>query len=188
MFSVLSVVALRRVYPSGNGRKRSALLVLAAALALAGCGGGGGGSTTSAQSTGGQEVKGTGFAFHAPKDWTVKTAATSAIASEDKDTFVSVTVLPLVKPYRPALFMRAARELDRVADDLAKQLGGQVVSSNTVIAAKARARQYEIEHDGLVDRIIFVLHGKREYQLTCRWPKANGRPAACDQLAASFSL
>jgi predicted Zn-dependent protease len=188
MFSVLSVVALRRVYPSGNGRKRFVLLIVGAALSLAGCGGGGGGNSTSAGSTGGQEVKGTGFTFHAPNDWTVKTAATSAVASQDKDTLVSVNVLPLVKPYRPALFMRAARELDRVADDLAKQLGGQVVSSNTVIAAKARARQYEIEHHGLVDRITFLLRGKREYQLTCRWPKANGRPSACDQLIASFSL
>jgi predicted Zn-dependent protease len=190
MFSVLSVVALRRVYPPGNSRKRLALLVLAGTLALAGCGGGGGGSTTSAGSSGGggQEVKGAGFTFHAPDDWTVKTSATSALASQDKDTLVSVTVLPLVKPYRPTLFLRVARELDRVADDLAKQLGGQVVSSNTVIAAKARARQYEIEHDGLVDRITFVLRGKREYQLTCRWKKADGRPAACDQLSASFSL
>jgi len=162
-----------------------------AALALAGCGGGGGGgSTTSAGGSagGGQEVKGTGFTFHAPDGWTVKTTATSAVAGQDKNTLVSVTVLPLVKPYRPALFLRAARELDRVAADLAKQLGGQVVSSNTVIAAKARARQYEIEHDGLVDRITFVLRGKREYQLTCRWPKTAGRPDACDQLVASFSL
>jgi predicted Zn-dependent protease len=163
--------------------------MLAGALALAGCGGGGGGSSTSAGSAGGgQEVKGPGFTFHAPDGWTVKTSPTSAVAGQDKDTFVSVTVLPLVKPYRPALFLRVARELDRVADDLAKQLGGQVVSSNTVIAAKSRARQYEIEHRGLVDRITFVLRGKREYQLTCRWPKADGRPDACDQLAASFSL
>ena len=136
----------------------------------------------------GQAVSGAGFTFQAPTGWTVKTAPTSAIATRDKDTLVSVTVLPLVKRYRPALFLRAARELDRVAADLARQLGGQVTSSRSVIAAKARARQYDIEHAGLVDRITFVLRGKREYQLTCRWRQSAGEPGACAQLVSTFDL
>ena len=136
----------------------------------------------------GQAVSGAGFTFQAPTGWTVKTAPTSAIATRDKDTLVSVTVLPLVKRYRPALFLRAARELDRVAGDLAKQLGGQVISSRSVIAARGRAREYEIEHAGLVDRITFVLRGKREYQLTCRWRQSAGEPGACAQLVSTFDL
>ena len=155
-------------------------------MLAAGCGGGGGGSTTAELS--GQRVEGDGFTFQAPKDWTAKVTATSAAASRDPDTLVSVTVLPLLKPSRPALFPRVVGELDRVAKTLAAKLGGELTSSRSIEAGGGRAREYEIAHGDLVDRITFVLRAKREYELVCRWRKADGEPAACDQLVGSFSF
>jgi hypothetical protein len=188
MFRVLSVVALRRVYPRGHAGKRFVLLTSVVVVLVAGCGGGGGGSTTTAADRSGQRVEGDGFSFYAPKDWTTKVAATTATASRDPDTLVSVTVLPLTKRYKPALFPRVVAELDRVAKALAAKLGGELTSSRSIVAGGRRAREYEIAHGDLVDRITFVLRGKREYELVCRWRKADGEPAACDQLAGSFSF
>jgi len=156
-------------------------------LAVAGCGGGGGGAAKTAP-TGGQEVSGPGFAFRAPEDWQKTVRATSASAQQNPSTLVSVVVLPLVKPYRIALFPRAAKELDRVADTYAANLKGTVDSRRTVDVAGRQAREYRITHSGLVDLITFVLRGRRNYQLTCRWRESDGEPDACGQLAASFAF
>lgn len=161
------------------------MLAAAAVVALAVSGCGGGGKTTTAASAG-QTVSGPGFAFRAPEDWTAKTLPTSASASADGSTLVSVTVLPLVKPYRPALFPRVVQELDRVAAQYASSLKGRVASRRTVIVAGRKAREYRIDHGDLVDRITFLLRGKRNFQLICRWRAADGEPAACTQLASSF--
>jgi hypothetical protein len=99
-----------------------------------------------------------------------------------------VTVLPLLKPYRLALFPRVVTELDRVAATLATRLGGKVASSKTVMVGGRQAREYEIEHGGFVDRITFVLRGKRNFQLACRWRADDGEPAACGQLSSSFAF
>lgn len=160
-----------------------ALLVLAAA---AGCGGGGGSGTTSVET--GKLVSGPGFTFRAPDGWTVTVAPRSAAATRDAITLASVTVLPLVHPYRPALFRRVIGELDRVAATLAAKLHGEVTSSRTIDVAGGKVRQYEIDHAQMVDRLTFVLRGKREFLLTCRWRKQEGAPAACGQLAASFRI
>lgn len=157
---------------------------MALILAAAGCGGGGGNTETSAAS--GQTVTGPGFSFQAPDDWTAKTAPTSAEARRDPSTVVSVTVLPLLKPYRIALFPRVAKELNRIASTYAANLKGSVASRQTVAVAGRKARQYEITHGDLVDEITFLLRGKRNFQLTCRWRSADGEPAACGQLAATF--
>ena len=106
----------------------------------------------------------------------------------DEATLVSVTVLPLVRAYRPALFPRVVGELDRVAATLATRLHGTVTARRTVVVAGGRVRQYEIAHDQLVDRLTFVLRDKQEFLLTCRWRRQDGEPAACAQLAASFSF
>jgi len=131
------------VYPAGNSKKRTALLVAALALlpAVAGCGGGGSSGTETTEASG-QTVSGPGFVFQAPQDWTVKTLATSAEARQDPSTVVSVTVLPLLKPYRLALFPRVAKELDRVATTYAANTGvgnliaGLVVSANPATSAR----------------------------------------------------
>jgi hypothetical protein len=136
----------------------------------------------------GQTVAGPGFSFQAPQDWTQKAFATSAEARQDASTVVSVNVLPLVKPYRFALFPRVAKELDRVASTYAASLKGTVTSRRTVDVAGRKARQYVIAHGELVDRITFVLRGKRNFQLTCRWRNDAGEPDACAQLATSFAF
>jgi hypothetical protein len=176
------------VYPSRNHPKRLWLLPVAVMLlvVVAGCGGGGG--KTESTVTAGQSVSGPGFAFQAPAGWTPKSLPTSAEAREDAATVVSVTVSPLVKPYRIALFPRAAKELDRVASAYAARLKGTVTDRRTVLVAGRKARQYEIAHGDVVDRITFVLRGRKNFQLTCRWRSADGEPSACAQLAASFAF
>ena len=182
------MIELERVYPRYARRKRLVLLMTGLALAAAGCGGGGSDAKPTTQALSGQRVAGDGYAFHAPEDWTAKVTPRAATVSQDGDTLVSVTVLPLQSAYKPSLFPRVTDELDRVAKELAGKLGGELTSSKTVLAAGGKAREYQIEHGELVDRITFVLEAKREYQLTCRWRKASGEPAACGQLAGSFSL
>jgi hypothetical protein len=187
MFRFLSVVDLSRVYPHRNRRKQPAFVAgaLLVVLAAAGCGDGGGG-TTATVATGGQEVRGPGFVFRAPEDWQSTVGATSATAKQDPSALVSVVVLPLVKPYRIALFPQVAKELDRVADTYAANLKGSVESRRTVEVAGRKAREYRIAHGDLVDLITFVLRGRRNYQLTCRWRESDGEPDACAQLAGSF--
>jgi hypothetical protein len=133
-------------------------------------------------------VTGPDFSFSAPEGWTAKSLATSAEARQDASTVVSVTVLPLVKPYRLALFPAVVKELDRLASTYAANVKGTVKSRRTVEVAGRKARQYEIAHGDLVDRITFLLRGKRSYQLTCRWRSQDGEPAACSELAASFAF
>jgi hypothetical protein len=152
-----------------------------AALALAGCGG---------SATDGKRVRGPGFSFDAPADWKVvrRTGATSAAAGS---RLVSVTVFPLVHAYSPILFSKAAAELDRVARSLAHRLGGRVADSATVTIAGRRARRYEItfERGGndVVERLAFVLRGKREYQLLCRFRRGED-DSPCERLLATFAL
>lgn len=159
-------------------------------LGLAGCGGGGGGGKTEAERT----VRGNGFAFSAPAGWQVAQSplGVSVVPEKGSDTTVSVTVFRLVRPFRPGLWTRASRELDGVADRLAGRLQGTVRSRSTVQVGRARARQYELayERDGtaLRQRITFVLHGRREYELLCRWREADGEPGACGLLTSSFRL
>ena len=165
------------------------MAALALLPAAAGCGGGGGGSSrTETNAASGQTVTGPGFSFQAPADWAVKTLATSAEARQGPSTVVSVTILPLLKPYRLALFPRVAKELDRVAATYAANVKGSVASRRTVLVAGRKARRYEITHGDLVDRITFLLRGKRNFQLTCRWRGSDGEPPACDQFASTFAF
>jgi hypothetical protein len=174
------------VYPHTNAWKRLALIPAAAALLAAGVGCGGGGTAGTTTAAAAQTVAGKGFSFDAPEGWKVTVQPTSASASQNPSRIVSVAVLPLVRAYRLALFPRVVPELDRVASELAAKLGGKVTSRQTVTVAGRRARQYEISHGDLVDRITFVLRGKENFQLTCRWRVAAGEPPACPQLASSF--
>jgi hypothetical protein len=144
--------------------------------------------TSEAAVPAGQEVRGAGFVFRAPEDWQKTVNATTASARKDPSTLVSVVVLPLVKPYRIALFPQVTKELDRVADAYAANLKGTVGSRRTVEIAGRQAREYRIAHGGLVDLITFVLRGRRSYQLTCRWRESAGQPDACAQLSASFAF
>ena len=168
--------------------KRFLFLPTAAALLTIAAGCGGGGGTTETTVAAGRSVSGPGFAFQAPEEWTPKTLPTSAEARQDASTVVTVTVSPLVKRYRIALFPRVAKELDRVASAYAARVKGSVTDRRTVEVAGRKARQYEIVHGDLVDRITFVLRGRKNFQLTCRWRSADGEPSACAQLTATFAF
>jgi hypothetical protein len=164
-----------------NPRKRAALCV--GLLFVAGCGGGSG--TTSER-----VVRGFGYRFSAPADWAVVRSGREVRVSEGI-SLVSVTRFPLLRAYRPALWDHVVPELDRAAEGLAQQQNGKVGESRTVTISGRRARSYDIDyhHNGqaLVERIAFVLRGKTEYLLLCRYD-AGGDTGACDRLLATFKL
>jgi len=158
------------------------LLLIAAALALPACGGSSGAAL--------QTLSGEGYSFEAPAGWKVRQAAQSLEAAHG-DGAVSVTVFRLTHPYRPELWPRVVPELDGVARNLAGQLRGHVGAGATVTVAGRRARRYEIAFrrrgGDFVERITFVLDGRREYQLLCRYRvRADVRP--CAALGSSFRL
>lgn len=100
-----------------------------------------------------------------------------------------MTIFRLGRPYRAALWPAVVPQLDRVAAQLAGELSGKLGAGTTLTVGGRRSRRYEIayERDGkqLVERIGFVLSGRREYQLLCRY---ENEPAACDRLFRSFRL
>ena len=168
---------------------RPAVLIAASAaavLALVGCGGG------KEEPAAAQAVRGPGFRFSTPGDWktTLGPGEATAAPQPGGDTLVSVSVFRLVKPYRPSLWPRVVGELDRVVGALAAQLRGKVDARRTVSAAGGRARQYDLSYErqgkSLRQRITFVLRGRREYELLCRWRATEDEPAACALLADTF--
>jgi hypothetical protein len=169
------------VLPRGGPSKR--LLLLGAALAAAGCGGSGTAKT--------QALEGPGFGFSAPGGWTVKrTSQTVEAASGDRA--VSVTVFALKRTFRPELWPKVVPELDGIAASLADQLRGRAGAGSTVALAGHRARSYEIafrrDNRDFVEHITFVLDGKREFQLLCRYPARTEADPACAALGSSFRL
>jgi hypothetical protein len=174
-----------RVLPRAGWSKR--LLLAAAVVAVAGCGG------SKAPET--QSLTGPGFAFTAPGGWSVKKARASVEAARG-DRAVSVTVFALKRAFRPELWPKVVQELDRVASSLAGQLRGRAGEGSTVTVAGRRARSYEIAFarggKDFVEQITFVLEGRREFQLLCRYPaRRAGRPEAdpaCAALGSSFRL
>jgi hypothetical protein len=176
------------VYLRLSSHKLIAALLLFVAFAFAGCGGGGGASESEQRI-----VRGAGYRFLAPAAWNERRLAREvAVSPQPKaEELVSVTVFPLVKPFRPALWSRVVRELDRAADQLARRhTKGRVESAKTVRVGGARAREYELAYtvDGrdLRNRIAFVLRGRTEYYLLCQWSAADDEPEACDLLFESF--
>jgi hypothetical protein len=149
---------------------------------LAGCGGGGAPAE--------KVVQGTGYRFSAPADWAVVRSGREVQASHGLK-LVSVTRYPLRRTFRPGLWVRVVPELDRAATQLAQQQHGELSASRTVKIAGRPARRYDMayERDGkaLVERIAFVLRGKTEYLLLCRYERG-GDTDACDRLLATFTL
>jgi hypothetical protein len=166
--------------PCANPRKRAAFGL--AVLLLAGCGGG----SRVAEST----LRGTGYRFAAPAGWRVVRSGRE-VRAEDGVSLLSVTRYELVRPYRPELWPRVVPELDRAAAGLAAQQRGKVARSSTLTVSARRARRYDInytrEGKQLVERLAFVLRGKTEYLLLCRY-EDGGDTRACDRLLATFTL
>ena len=148
----------------------------------AGCAGGG--------RTQEQTVRGDGYTFSAPKGWKVERTAREVRAADGLN-LVSVERFQLLRVYRPQLWPQVVPELDRAADTVSAQQRGTVVDRRTVTISGLRARRYDIdyEHQGkaLVERIAFVLKGKAEYLLLCRYERG-GATGACDGLLSSFRL
>jgi hypothetical protein len=167
--------------PRTNPRKR-AVFGLAVLLA-AGCGGGKG-------RPGERIVRGSGYRFSAPLAWRVVRSGRELQASKGL-ALVSVTRFPLLRAYRPELFDHVRPELDRAAAGLAAQQQGKIGESRSVTISGRAARTYEIDYsrDGkeLAERLTFVLRGKTEYLLLCRYARG-GDTGACDRLGATFKL
>jgi hypothetical protein len=166
--------------PSRNRRKQAVLgLTL---LVLTGCGGG--------AAANGQIVRGPGFTFIAPADWAV-TRKGAEVQAAQGTSLVSVTLFPLLRRFRPELWAKVIPELDQAAADVARQQKGEVGDFRTVTIAGQKARRYDIAYAGggkqLVERIAFVLRGKSEYLLLCRYERG-GDTEACDGLLTSFKL
>lgn len=158
-----------------------AAAALAAALAaLAGCGGPAKPSS--------QTVAGDGFTFTAPAAWVVERSGNAVSASTGKTDRVEVIRFALVHPYRRSLFAKTARELDALAERLADQHAGRVVSRTTVQLAGGPTRMYALAYPGALRlEIDFVLVGNSEYELLCQ--RTRSSPAApCSQLLSSFTL
>jgi hypothetical protein len=152
-------------------------------LLLAGCGDGGGGTKE-------RLIRGPGYTFAAPVGWQVSRSARETRLASGLDV-VSVTRFELARAFRPELWSQVVKELDRAAEAVATQQRGEVAEPQTSTIAGLRARRYDIryERDGkeLVERIAFVLRGKTEYLLLCRY-EAGGDTRACDRLLATFKL
>jgi hypothetical protein len=166
--------------PSRNRRKQAVLgLTL---LVLAGCGGGAGAK--------GNVVRGNGFTFVAPGGWAV-TRKGAEVQAAQSTTLVSATLFPLLRRFRPELWAKVIPELDQAAAAVARQQKGEVGDSRTVTIAGQKARRYDIAYTSegrqLVERIAFVLRGKSEYLLLCRYERG-GDTEACDGLLTSFKL
>ena len=136
-------------------------------------------------------MAGPGFRFSVPSGWTVHRTPTAVGARRDS-ALVSATAFTLLKPYSPTLFARAAKELDGVAAKLAARSHGELKAQATTTVDGRRIRAYRFTGRpaagaAYVERIGFVLEGKREYQLLCQ--AASGDPdGACALLFASFHL
>jgi hypothetical protein len=138
-------------------------------------------------------VQGTGYTFEAPASWQVVRTGRQVQAAQGKGSLalVSVSRLPLLRTFDPGLWPKVVPELDRVADGLARQQQGSVTESATTQIARRDARRYRIAYDlrgkKLVEEVAFVLRGKTEYLLLCRYEQTRSR-AACDHMMSSFRL
>ncbi len=135
-------------------------------------------------------MRGAGFTFSAPLGWSVSRTGREVRASREL-AVVSVTRFPLLRAFRPELWEKVVPELDRAAAALAEQQAGRVSDSETVTIAGRRARRYDVGYQSegrqLVERIAFLLKGKTEYLLLCRYERG-GETRACDRLLATFRL
>jgi len=143
-----------------------------------------------------RSVAGPGFVFSIPGGWVAKHGRGIVVArgSGGADApLVSATAYRLARPYSPALFAKAAKELDGVAAKLAQAANGNVTESvtTTVDGQKIRAYRFTAHPAGRPstdDRVGFVLEGKREFQVLCSAPAGSGDPdGACALLFGTFA-
>ena len=120
-----------------------------------------------------------------PQGWTA-TRSGRLTQARDGDSVVSVTRFKLARPYDEARFAKVSAELDTVALQLAQAEHAKLVKRETITIAGRRARAYTIDRGRQEERIAFVLSGRREYQLFCRYERRSRAEAACSSLLSSF--
>ena len=156
-------------------------------IVLAGCGSGG----HKANATDVRTVVGRGYRFSAPSSWSIQRTPHEVTALSGPVDLAGVTTFTLARAYRPSLWTKAVASLDRTATTLAAQNGGEVRARDTVVVTGRRARRYEIAYraDGvaMVEQMAFVLAGRTEYQVLCRF-KDGGDDGVCRTLFSSFRL
>jgi hypothetical protein len=174
-----------RSFPRPGGCKPTLAGLAAAVIVLSGCGSGGHKAATEDV----QEILGTGFSFSAPSSWKVQRSGATLAAASGPVDLVSVTTFPLARRYEPKLWNKIVPALDRAAGQLAAQLHGRLTSRGTVVVAGRRARRYDIGYRRagrqLVERAVFVLEGRHEHELLCRF-EAGGDDGACATLVRTF--
>ena len=154
-------------------------------MAAAGCGGGG--------DEGRKLVQGTGYTFSAPGSWQVVRSARQIQAAEGKGSLslVAVSRFPLRRSVGTALSEEVVADLNRAADQMSRQLHGSLTESAATTIAGRQARRYKVAYDlrgrKLVETLAFVLRGKTEYLLLCRYEQTASSDA-CDLLLSSFRL
>jgi hypothetical protein len=100
---------------------------------------------------------------------------------------VQVATFPLAKPYSVALFPTVRKELATRMAQVAKESGGTITGRSVATPAGIKSNVYEVRVGDHVDEYVFVLRGKREYQLLCR-RKASSSEDFCAKLVSSFAL
>ena len=142
-------------------------------------------------------LSGPGWTALAPPGWEVERRPKTVIAKRPVGSEkVVVAQFPLPKRFRPALWPQARPELRKLAETIAVQ-----TSPNAKVAAPEETRlagqralsfdvTYEREGEARLDRLVFLLVGLREFQLTCSisLEKRALGDAACAQLRRTFRL
>ena len=131
-------------------------------------------------------MAGPGFRFTAPDGWKV-TRTQNGVTVADDGSLVEVSTFPLARAYNDDLFAAVEKELKARMDTLARESGGTVAPGTPVTVAGIRSHSYRITSDGMVDDYVFVLRGKREYQLLCR-RKSSDSDDHCRLLLTSFHV
>lgn len=98
---------------------------------------------------------------------------------------------PLLRRAAEELSPKVAEELDKVAEGVAAQQHGTISHRETTEVAGRQARRYDVDYESrgqkLVERLGFVLRGKTEYLLLCRFEQ-KGDTSPCDELFRTFRL
>jgi hypothetical protein len=83
------------------------------------------------------------------------------------------------------------RELDAASAAIARRQHGSVTDAKNVTIGGAKGRRYTVAYavrgKKLVEELAFVLRGKTEYLLLCRYEQGASRDA-CHLLESSFRL
>ena len=161
-------------------------MVAGAVAVAASCGGGNGHAEQ-------RVVSGTGYTFEAPKTWEIVRSGRQVQAAEGRHSIalVGVSRFPLLHVFRPDLRQKVVRELDGAADAIARQQHGSVTDARDVTISGMDARRYKVAYslrgNKLIEELGFVLRGKTEYLLLCRYEQGKSHDA-CDTLMSSFKL